>query len=116
MTLEQFKDLAEKRLKVYGMTISVRPSRELKYDSAKGDRAHLYIEILIDHRTIDSDTFEPITIRQSTHLMPDYIELFDESEAVRYLHRVIRERFIHEADEFFKIDGVRPFHPHEAPR
>lgn len=63
----------------------------------------------IIHRTIDSETLKPVTIAQSS-IMPE--EFYDERELARWLYTVVQERYLHEAAEFFKIDGRAPFHPH----
>jgi hypothetical protein len=38
----------------------------------------------------------------------------DKCPIVRWFHRVLRDFFLHEADEHFRVDGVVIFYPHNA--
>lgn len=64
----------------------------------------------IHHKTVDSETLKPIilvrikTISAARHISPENL--------LNFLWRAVRDAFVHEADEFFKVDGVALHHPH----
>lgn len=90
------------RVSVHGMRFEIH----VHHGSIAGHKFVIY------HRTIDSETLEPVSVAQSNPLPLDMIS--DEKDFARWIWKVITARYLHEAAEFFKIDGIAVHHPHRT--
>jgi hypothetical protein len=101
MTIAQFEALVD-RISFHGIRFRVK-------DDMFG-RGFVTFEMI--HDTIDSDTLEPTKIYNGTTLNEWEIRSFDEERAIRWIRAMLVDRFIHEVDEFLRVDGLQLFHPH----
>lgn len=93
-----------KRVSYHGMKLSVMPG--LFMGESFGDMVRLVIEMAV----LDSETLKPTVV---TATYNQRIEIFrSDDDFYRWVWYNVRDRAIHEAREFFKIDGVAPHHPH----
>jgi len=70
-----------------------------------------HCRLLIEHKTIDSETMEPIIIKRSRMFQSlEYIR--DEDEFIEIVWRCVMSAAVHEVGEFFKVNGKAIHHPH----
>lgn len=92
------REFISKRFKYEGLNI---------YIEQGGYGPHLHI----DQKTLDSDNIEKEISISTIFEIPSIIQ--DENHLIFWLWKCVQERVLHEAAEFFKVDGIKLFNPHK---
>ena len=79
-----------------------------RFESMAGDIAWLHIENLEKDATRRVPGV--IMIRGMTQIPLDHLR--DEKDFIQLVRRAIRDRELHEVDEWLQLGGVAPFYPH----
>jgi hypothetical protein len=70
------------------------------------------VEVSIRVMPNDRDTGRPRLLVLTRHYNAAFIDHLDERRAALMMLREVRDAYAHEADEAFRLDGVRVFDPH----
>ena len=101
MTLEEVQ-AALARVRFHGM--------ELAISESEAYFRHFHFRIV--HAVLDADTLVPTKI--VTSIWVEKRIFFDEADFLKWVWHQVRQRVLHEAGEFFKIDGKRVHDPHAS--
>lgn len=92
------------RVSCHGMLFTLE-DREFSIPS-RGTR----LTLVIHHKTLDSETLEPVVLRRTRTLLP--LEHLSEESLLEQVWYSVKQAYLHEAGEFFRIGGAAIHHPH----
>lgn len=75
-----------------------------------GSHEATVLRLILDHSVLDAATLKPGVVRTSFNV--HYAQLRDEADFYAWVWRMVQQRVLHEAGEFFLIDGHRVHDPH----
>ena len=101
MTEANFLDLVNKRITFYGVTIKCFL-----------DKDNGWYHIIFRQNVPDSETHILIKLGQDIKIDEYMVHNMDEKQCIRYIRKFIIDLCIHEIDEFFEVDGIKVFNPH----
>jgi len=104
INLKKARELIEK-VSYHGMLFYVDEGQFLN------ERHNEVMRLVIRHRVLDAETLKP---NEVTHIFNyRYDMIYSEEEFYHWVWKCVKDRILHEAAEFFLIDGKRAHDPHE---
>lgn len=106
--IEQLQSVLS-RVKFHGMKFSIS---HMDHELCEGSLKHFYFMIV--HDVVDSGTLKPTDI--VTKCTVDDYAFRDEADFLKWVWHQVKLLVLHEAEEFFLVDGVRVRDPHAKDR
>lgn len=104
VTLKKARELIA-RVSYHGMIFEIYDGQFMQ------ERFSEVIQLLIRHKVTDAGTLKLTEVTTKCNYRYDMIR--DENDFYNWVWRMVKDRMLHEAGEFFLIDGRRVHDPHK---